>query len=404
MKLYDLLAGRLSLGPTKRLSRHEVLEQIPGLAPGGIRGAVRFYDAQFDDGRLAVTLARSASDYGAVLLNYVEVTSLMKSGGRVSGVIAEDVLASDTFEVRGRVIINASGVFSDSVRRLDDKDASPLLALSQGAHLVLDGDFLLGDNALLVPKTDDGRVLFAIPWLGKVVVGTTDISVSTPSLEPIPREDEIEFILAHLRRYLSRSPSRSDIRSVFAGLRPLVQSKRTRRTASLGRDHKVLVSVSGLISVLGGKWTTYRKMAEETVDVATQVGRLACSKSQTRSLRLHGWTDQKDSGVSRMYGSDSPAIANLIEDDPTLAELLHPGFEYSLAHVVWSVRKEWAQTVEDVLSRRTRLLLLDADASIRSARKVARVMAREFGYEPSWEEDQVAAYLELARKYLPQRR
>lgn len=408
LKLYDLLAGRLGLGPSRRLSREETLARVPTVEPEGLRGGVVYHDAQFDDARLAVALARTLADIGGLPLNYVRATSLLRAGGRVAGVLARDLETGEERQVPARVVINATGVFADGLRRLDEPEAAPLLVPSQGIHLVLDRSFLPGAAAVLVPHTDDRRVLFAVPWHGRTVVGTTDTPLPAGAgipLEPRPLPGEIDFLLAHAGRYLARDPSRGDVLSVFAGLRPLLAAPEGRQgTASpsrLSRDHAVLVSPSGLVTVVGGKWTTYRKMGQDTVDQAALVGGLPERPSLTASLHLHGWSEEDLEEPWSVYGAEAPAVGVLAAGRPELAAPLHPRLPYRAVEVVWAVRREMARTVEDVLARRTRALLLDARASAEAAPRVAALMAEELGRDRTWAETQAAEYAELARGYLP---
>ncbi len=401
LKLYDMLAGRLGLGPSRLLSREETLERLPTVAPEGLRGGVIYHDGQFDDARLAVSLARTLADLGGTPLNYLQVTGLVKEGGTTTGVTARDSETSREYRLRGRVVVNATGVFTDQVRRLDDPEAAPVIAPSQGVHLVLDRSFLPGDSAIMIPHTADKRVLFAVPWHGRVVVGTTDTPVSRVSLEPVPLPEEIDFLLAHAARYLTRRPARGDVLSAFPGLRPLVHPGGG-ETAAISREHAVLISNSGLVSITGGKWTTYRRMGEDTVNQAAAVARLAERPSVSARLRIHGWQEGDVAAPPwDVYGSDAGELRNLPADEPVLAEPLHPNLPYLASEVVWAVRHEWARSVEDVLARRTRALLLDARASMAIAPRVAELMAGELGRDAAWQEAQVAGYCEVARGYLP---
>lgn len=403
MKLYDALAGKLGLGPSKNLSREETLERIPTVEPDGLRGGVVYYDGQFDDSRLAVTLVRTLVDLGGTPLNYARVTGLLRSGGEsgsIEGVTALDEESGREMEIRARVVVNATGVFTDEIRRMDDAGAGSMVTASQGVHIVLDRSFLPGDSAIMVPHTSDGRVLFAVPWHGRVIVGTTDTPVPEASLEPRALEEEIEFLLTHAIRYLTRDPLASDVLSVFAGLRPLVGSPDS-ETKTISRDHTLLVSPSGLVTITGGKWTTYRRMGADTVTQASVVGGLPERTSVTEELRLHGWTDAVDPTEPwSVYGTDAAELEALERARPELAERLHPALPYRASEVVWSARFELARTVEDVLSRRLRALLLDARASVEMAPRVARLLAEELGRDESWVEDQVAEYRELAKGYV----
>jgi len=439
LKIYDRLAGKLGLGPSRHLSRKATLECLPTLEPKGLRGGTIYYDGQFDDARLAIALAQTAVDLGGTVLNYVQVTGLLKksastatkssgdrrqalargrladspqSAGAICGVVARDMETGREYRIAARGVINATGIFTDTIRRLDQPNAAGVIAPSQGAHIVLDRSFLPGDSAIMVPKTDDRRVLFAIPWHERVLIGTTETTVSKPALEPRPLREEIEFLLKHAARYLTKDPKPKDVLSAFAGLRPLVKHGKTRNTALVPRDHTIMVSAAGLVTITGGKWTTYRKMAEDTVDCAAEVAGLEKRTCNTADLRLHGAdggeqrTETGDARselkahILRTYGSDGAAVLTLIDGQPALNERLHPDLPYRAAEVIWAVRHEMARTVEDVLSRRTRLLLLDARASIEISPRVARWIAQEIGRDEKWERQQVAAYRSLAEGYL----
>jgi glycerol-3-phosphate dehydrogenase len=401
LKLYDILAGKLGLGPSRLLSREETLEQIPTVEPHGLRGGVIYHDGQFDDARLAVSLVLTLTDLGGVPLSYLPVTGILRENGLVCGVAARDRESGQEFRIRGKVVINAAGPFIDSIRRMVDPEVEGLIAPSQGVHLVLDGSFLPGESAIMVPHTDDGRVLFAVPWHGRTIVGTTDTPIAEALLEPRPLPEEIDFLLAHAARYLTRHPRRSDLMSVFAGIRPLVRSDTSGNTASLSRDHTLLVENSGLVTIAGGKWTTYRKMGEDTVSAAAEVAGLEERPSVTSTLQIHGWQEGGDgSDPLQVYGSDRVQLEQLLAENPAWREPLHPALPYCLGEVVWGVRFEMARTVEDVLARRTRALLLDARASIAVAPKVAEVMAVELVRDRAWQDAQVARFTELARGYL----
>jgi glycerol-3-phosphate dehydrogenase len=401
LTFYDLLAGRLGLGPSRHLSREETVQLLPTVEPAGLRGGISYHDGQFDDARLAIALARTLEELGGVPLNYLPVTGIVKTARLTSGVIARDLESDREFQLRARVVINATGVFCDALRRLDDPAASGIIAPSQGIHLVLDRAFLPGASAIMVPHTDDGRVLFAVPWYGRVLIGTTDTPVSAVSREPRPLATEIDFLLRHAARYLTRHPTRSDVLSVFAGLRPLLKSDAPTETAALARDHAIAISSSGLVTITGGKWTTYRKMAEDTVDRAALVAGLAARPACTEQLRLHGYSASPESGPLGVYGAEAAQLRELAAALPSGAEPLHPRFPYLVCQVVWAVRHEYARTVEDVLARRTRALFLDAAASMELAPLVARLLAAELGRDEGWQQRQVADYRALAQGYLP---
>jgi glycerol-3-phosphate dehydrogenase len=400
LKVYDMLAGRHGFGASRRLSRQETLEAIPTVEPQGLRAGVIYYDGQFDDARLAIHLAMTAADQGAVLLNYCPVTDLIKDEGQVRGVAARDAESGETLEIRSRAVLNATGIFIDQLRRFDDPGAKDMLAVSQGVHIVLDRSFLPGDSAIMVPHTDDGRVLFAIPWHDRVVVGTTDTPVPESVLEPLPLAEELEFLLAHAARYLTRDPVPADVRSAFAGLRPLVQSGDEEDTAALSRDHSVVISESGLVTIAGGKWTTYRRMGEDAVDQAALVGHLPERASVSRTLNIHGYyAEARKFGALAEYGADAPAVEAVLNEREGWADPLHPRLPYRRGEVVWAARHEMARSVDDVLARRTRALLLDARAAAEVAPDVAALLAEVLGRDDAWQPAQVDDFRELARSY-----
>ncbi len=406
LKFYDLLAGDWSLGKSRWLSRAEVVRRLPTLRREGLVGGVLYFDAQFDDARLGVCLAQTLTDHDGFPVNYLRVVELLKAGGRVSGVVVEDLEREERCQIRARAVVNATGVFADQIRGMDQPGEEPLVVPSQGIHVVLDGGFLPGDHAMIIPRTEDGRVLFAIPWQQRVLVGTTDTPVESIQLEPRSLPEEIEFLRRHCERYFrcALSPentlSPENILSTFAGLRPLVREKRAQSTASLSRDHTLLVSPAGLVTITGGKWTTYRKMAEETVSRAAEACGLPERPSRTRDLHLHGWTDRVTDDIWRVYGAEAPRLKELLQEQANWAEPLHPGLPYLAVQVVWAVREEMARTLEDVLSRRTRALVLDARAALAAAPKVADLMGSELSWSPPQRERQLARFQAVAEKYL----
>jgi glycerol-3-phosphate dehydrogenase len=401
MKIYDRLAGKLGLNPSENLSREETLKRIPTLQPTGLQGGVSYYDGQFDDSRLAVNLAQTVFDLGGAAINYFEVISLLKEHGLVAGAVARDSETGKEYTIWAKVVINATGVFSDALRRMDDPEAKRVIAPSQGSHVVLPKSFLPGDTAIMVPHTPDGRVLFAVPWHNCVVVGTTDIAVDTIELEPRPMEEEIGFILTNASQYLSKSPNRSDVLSVYAGLRPLVKVGDAKSTAAMSRDHTILISNSGLLTITGGKWTTYRKMAQDAVDQAEVLAGFEERRCATEHLQIHGWTKQQITTRNlQVYGADAQAIKELAETEPSLGEEIHPELPYIGAEVIWAVREEMARTVEDVLARRTRALLLGARASIEAAPKVAELIGQELGASEAWRHESAAKFQSVAQGYL----
>ncbi len=403
MKVYDLLAGRYGFGRSRILSRTATLEAIPNLKTEGLRGGVKYYDGQFDDARLLVALLQTAAAHGAVALNYARVTAFRKNGqGFLEGAVFVDEETGKEHAVRAKAVINATGPFADSVRRLDDPQAPPMLAPSQGIHLVFDGAFLRGDSAIMVPHTRDGRVMFAIPWLGHTLVGTTDTPIPEPSLEPEPLEEEIDFIIETASEYLERKPSRQDILSVFTGIRPLVKSGAVASTAALSREHTIHISDSGLLTITGGKWTTYRKMAKDAVDHAATLADLEARPCPTRTLRIHGYhASPGELGELQAYGADAPAVEEVCRSREGLSERLHPALPVRAGEAVWAVRREMARTIEDFLARRCRALFLNTRAALEMAPKVAALMAAELGRDETWRQEQVRDFERVARHYLP---
>lgn len=376
MKFYDRLSGKYGIGSSRILSRKTTLEHLPTLEPEGLRGGVLYYDGQFDDARFLIDLLRTADSQGAAVLNYCKVVSLVKNvDGTIGGVEFIDGESGERSAAKARAVINAAGVFSDPVRHMSDAQATSLLTFSQGTHIVLGRKFLPSDDAVMIPKTSDGRVLFCIPWHEHVLVGTTDTPVDSPLLEPKPSEDEIEFILETAGRYLAFNPTRADILSTFSGIRPLIRSNASSKTSSLSRGHDLFIDSHGLVTITGGKWTTYRRMAEDAVDKAIEIGGLEKVACRTESLVIEPPKNLR------------------------LDEKLHDDFPYTRADVVQAVRDEMARTVEDVLARRTRLLFLDTEAAADSSRVVAEIMAEELSRDHEWKERQVLEFLRIASSY-----
>ena len=402
LKLYNLLAGKYGFGASRILSREETLERLPTIKTEGLKGGVIYFDGQFDDSRLLINLVATAFEQGATLLNYAEVTELTRDGeGFVDGVGFRDTETAEEFEARGKVVINATGPFADQLRRMAEPSAQPMIAPSQGIHLVFDGSFLAGDSAIMVPHTSDGRVMFAIPWHGHTVVGTTDTPVPKALLEPVAMEQEVEFILHTASLYLARKPDRGDVLSVFAGIRPLVASGESGNTASLSRGHTIRIEDSGMVTVCGGKWTTYRHMAEDCVNQAATLARLAEKPCVTSHLNIHGFHPASEKfGHLWMYGSDAPMVLELERSEPQWAEPLHGALPYTGAEVIWAVRHEMARTLDDVLARRTRALFLNARAALGMAPRVAELMAQELGRDGQWEARQLQAFGETAESYV----
>lgn len=403
LKVYDMLAGKYGFGRSILLSRDEVLSRIPTLQREGLRGGVLYHDGQFDDSRLLINLAQTAAEHGAVLANYARVVELLKDPqGMTTGLKFQDEETGTRYALRARCVINATGPFADALRKQDDPGSEPMMALSQGVHIVLDHSFLAGNTAIMVPHTRDGRVMFAIPWHGHVVVGTTDSSITEATLEPRPLAGEIEFILETAGNYLAHRPARKDILSVFTGIRPLVDSRRNASTAALSREHTITISKSGLLTITGGKWTTYRKMSEDCVEHAVVLAGLEERPCVTRELHIHGAAAaQGDGSALAVYGADRSGIDSLIRQQPETAAPLHHALPVNRAQVRWAVRQEMARTLDDVLARRTRALYLDARAAVACAPMVAKDMAAELGHDEAWQRRQVNQFTEVAANFMP---
>ncbi|WP_343558545.1 glycerol-3-phosphate dehydrogenase/oxidase [Sphingobacterium sp.] len=403
MKIYDFLAGRLSLGKSIHINKEETLRRISTVRKKGLYGGVVYQDGQFDDSRLAVNVAQTCIQMGGVALNYMRVTNLTKNNnGKVNGVIAQDTDTGEVFTIQGKAIINATGIFVDDILKMDKPEAKQMVRPSQGVHLVFDKSFLPGDDAIMIPKTDDGRVLFLVPWHNRVIAGTTDTPIDEHSLEPIALEKEIEFILKTAGRYLTKQPTRQDALAVFAGLRPLAApTGNSNKTKEISRSHKVIVSESNLLTLTGGKWTTFRRMGQDTVDKAIKIGCLPKKESKSATQKIYSAIPTNDrSNHMYIYGSDQEAIHALAQENPQWGEKLVEHLEFKKAEVVWAVRNELAQTVEDVLSRRVRILFLDAKAAITAAPEVAKILAQELGKDENWQKSQLENFQKVAKNYI----
>ena len=396
LKLYDVMAGQMGFGKSQLLSRDQTIARIPTIEPEGLRGGAIYHDGQFDDARLAIGLARTAADQGAAVANYMPVVDLMKDQDVVVGVVARDLEAQREYQVKAKVVINATGAFSDAVRRLDEPNAVPMICPSQGSHLVLDQTFLPGNSAIMIPRTSDGRVVFMIPWHARVLVGTTDTPVERVVENPKPRSEEVEYLLSHAAQYLTKDPAPSDVLSAFAGIRPLVAPGNGQSTASISREHTIYISHSGLLSIAGGKWTTYRKMAEDAVDQAAELAGLQMVVCSTHALAIHGHDPGADASHALAgYGTDATLVSALGR-----SQRLHDALDATESQVLWAVRHEMARTIEDVLARRTRCLLLNARASIAAAPRAAELVAAELGRDERWQDQQVAAYTQIAQDHV----
>jgi glycerol-3-phosphate dehydrogenase len=404
LKVYERLSGKHSFGKSKFLSRERTLQLLPAIAREGLCGGVLYHDGQFDDARYAISLLRTFQDLGGTAVNYVEATGLLQRNGKTVGIAARDTEGGQTFDVQAKVVINASGTQAENVLSMDSTPHGAVLAVSQGTHFVLPGSFLEGKTALMIPKTADGRVLFAIPWHGSTIVGTTDEPVDHASDEPRALQQEKNFLLDHIERYFGRRPAAGEIQSVWSGQRPLVRSGGG-KTSQLSRDHRVLVSESGLVTITGGKWTTYRRMGQDTVDRAAEVASLNKRPSRTVDLKLHGWMDMRLEGVTEwefVYGSDLALLQGLSDAQPDLNELLHPMLPYKRREVIWAARYEMARTVEDVLARRTHALFLNARAAMEAAPVVTKLLAEELNRSDAWMAKDLAAFQAVAAGYVYQ--
>jgi len=401
--VYDLLAGKHSFGRSKRISKDEVISRLPGVNSKGLRGGVLYHDGQFDDARLAINLAQTALEQGATVLNYFKVTQLLKREGKITGVVAMDVETRKTYSINSRAVINATGVFVDDLLKLDEPHKKPLVRPSQGIHIVVDSSFMPGIDALMIPETDDGRVLFVVPWHRKLLIGTTDTPLNEHSLEPVALGAEVDFVMRTANKYLTKTITPNDVHAVFAGLRPLAApAAGSGSTKEISRSHKLIISSSGLITITGGKWTTYRKMAEDTVDAAIATANLPPQPCVTASLSIHGNKANVDfTDHLYVYGADREGLLQLLNENPGWSQKLHPAFDYMQAEVIWAVRNEMARTLEDILARRLRALFLDATAAIEMAPAVVRLMAAEMNQNETWQKAQVVVFEEIAKGYQP---
>ncbi|PSL01994.1 glycerol-3-phosphate dehydrogenase/oxidase [Cecembia rubra] len=402
LKIYDWMAGRLRLGKSRFISREETLMRLPKIKKEGLKGGVVYHDGQFDDARLALSVAMTCDEMGGCMVNYMKVTNLLKDqNGQIKGLKLRDELDHSKYKIVAKMVVNATGVFADKILQMDQPDAPKSIQPSQGIHLVLDQGFLGGKDALMIPKTSDGRVLFAVPWLDKLVLGTTDTLREKAKLEPEVLSREVEFILDTAKDYLSEAPTRKDVKAVFAGLRPLAAPKEgSTKTKEISRSHKVIVSKSKLVSITGGKWTTFRKMGEDTVNEFSRITGTQLPPSNSAQIRYHGFTQSPQKGHWKGYGANASLIQEWIKDKPELGQKLHPAYPFTMAEVVWSTRKEMAMKVEDILSRRIRILLLDARAAIEMAPKVAGLMAQELKKDEKWKEAELEDFKKLANKYI----
>ena len=401
LTFYDWLSGSLSLGKSKIISKKELIKRLPTLKKESLKCGVLYHDGTFDDARLAINLAQTCVEHGGVVINYCKVVSLIKSANNISGATVLDKETGNIYEIKAKVVVNATGVFVDDIIKMDNAGSKSLIRPSQGIHLVLDCSFLKSKDSIMIPHTEDGRVLFAIPWYDKVIIGTTDTPLNNHSLEPRALESEIEFVLNTAGKYLSKKPEKKDVLSVFAGLRPLAATDDgNEKTKEISRSHKVIISDSGLVSVIGGKWTTYRKMAEDTLSKIIKRKMLPNKKCITEDLKIHGYTHEKPNGAFSYYGADKIKLDALISSNILWAEPLDKETNIVAGQVVWAIRNEMAGTVEDFLARRVRVLFTDANLAMKLAPEVAEIMMKELCQDEVWKEMQIQSFTELANGYL----
>ncbi len=379
LKMYDLLAGKLSVGKTRWLNKKQAAQYLQGINEEKLYGGILYFDGQFDDARLAVELAATAVSQGATVLNYAKAEGLIKEKGKITGIVFRDTIENKIYTAKAKVVVNATGVYVDDVIRMDEPLQDKLVAPSQGVHIVIEKSFFPGSSAMMIPKTEDGRVLFAVPWHNKIILGTTDTPVKDILIEPKPLQEEIEFIIHHANKYLSKTITEKDVLSTFAGLRPLIKKGNASSTKVLSRDHTILISQSGLLTVSGGKWTTYRKIAEDVLERAITTGGLTKKECVTKTLRI---------------GKGDRLIQNNGDS------FLLTDAQYSEGDIKYFVEEEMAMTVEDVLARRTRLIFLNAKAASDAAPVVAKTMAMLMNKNEDWIAAQISDFKKLARQYL----
>ena len=403
LKVYDILAGKLSFGKSTRINKKETTSRLKTIKKEHLKGGVVYHDGQFDDSRLAVNIAQTCIEYGAVILNHFKVKQLLKNNdGVVNGVVANDSETNMSYNLKAKVIINATGIFTDEILQMDNVGAKNIVRPSQGIHLVLDKSFLLGNDAIMIPKTDDGRVLFLVPWHDRVIVGTTDTLLNSYSLEPKALDEEVNFIISTVNKYLNKKVCKADVLSIYAGLRPLAATKdNSEKTKEISRSHKIIVSNSELITITGGKWTTFRRMAEDTINKAISIGKLPNVSCKTTVLQIHGSKESLHNAHHlNIYGSDQVSIQKLIIETPELGEKLHSRLPYTKAEIIWGIRNEMARTVDDILARRVRALFLDAKAAIEIAPLVASILAKELGEDKLWQQQQINEFTTIANHYV----
>ena len=388
LKVYDVLAGSLSLGKTKLLNAKQTIKHLPSINPNKLYGGIMYYDGQFDDSNLCIEILATAANNGATIINYCKAIGFIKDNHKITGIEIMDTYTNDVYKINAKAVINATGAFTNEVVEMDDQSQQDFVTPSQGIHFVINKNLFEGSVAMMIPKTDDGRVLFAVPWHGKVIVGTTDTPIEKSNIEPKALEEEIKFVLEHINRYGTQKITRADVNTIFVGLRPLISTKNKGNTSGVSREHALHISLSGLVSIIGGKWTTYRKMAIHAIDNAAFVGKLPKKKCITANLPID------------LSAQKNNAIHQIIESNPEYGNKIHTDYNYQLAEIIYAIQHQMATNVEDVLSRRIRLLYLDARVAMQVAPTVAKVMAKELNQDENWIQLQIADFNALASKYI----
>jgi glycerol-3-phosphate dehydrogenase len=397
--LYDVLAGFPKGHTSGFLSKAALIKKYPNIKQQGLVGGIVYHDGIFDDARLALSLSRSIIALKSFAINYCEAIDFIKENGKIVGVVVKDRLSGEEFTVSSSCVLNATGIFSDEIRNIDQPNSPAIVQQAQGVHIVVDKKHFNSAESLLIPKTDDGRVLFTVPWHGEVLVGTTDTKVEESKIEPVAFKEEINFIIGNINKYLEKPITEKDILSIYAGIRPLIKQDSS-NTSAISREEKMVLSQSNLVSVIGGKWTSYRRMSEKVVDFLIANKLVKAGKSNTANLQLHGFLKREyveilDDHI-RQYGSDLKILKTLEGNE----EKIHPKMPFTKAQVLYALRYEQAQTVDDVLARRTRALFLNAKYAKEAAQTVAEIMAKELGKNQAWIKEQVAYFEDVAKNYI----
>jgi glycerol-3-phosphate dehydrogenase len=401
LKLYEWLSGKWSLGKTTIHSKSETLKLLPSINNKNLKGSIQYFDGQFDDARLCIDLASTAVQHGAIVLNYIEVQQFIKNENKIVAIKAIDSIHQKEYTIHAKAFINATGVFSDELMKNDNSHHNNIITPSQGIHLVINPISFTGNHALLIPKTSDGRVLFAVPWHNKVIIGTTDTEIQEILNEPKALEQEINFVIENFNKYAKIPITKNEVESVFAGLRPLVKSKNKKNTAFISREHSIIISNSGLVTITGGKWTTYRVMAKDAIDNVIFIAGLNKKECITKNLKIGNWDLPVDSSNHlNIYGNYKAEIEKIKLENSDFQEKIHSDFSYINAEIIWFIRNEMAITLEDVLARRTRLLFLNSQISKDVSYKVVEIMAKELNKTEDWKKNQLDNFSKTLQSYL----